>query len=268
MINNLNIEESELNFDVDQVHQASHFSSDHYCPEIFQETGLLNFELELNNPFIFCDEFNPITNLEETNHLDRSNTGNLGSHSSSDSQLGNKSFCLDKKTTQESLLKKDLSTDLQVKDHEEIKTPPEQSKDAPKDASKKRWGRSQDKMLFKHIRKMEQHKQICMGEVFKLQTYNDCLHDESLQELSKSVGWKASAKKLLARIKSLWDTEFSCREVKQLKQILKRNYEYKGINLNEVIYHFPGKNMLTLEKMVDILVQKYKKKSLSIFKKL
>lgn len=107
-----------------------------------------------------------------------------------------------------------------------------------------------------------------MSEVFKLQTYHDCLHDESLQELSKRVGWKASAKKLLARIRSLWDSEFSCREVKQLKQILKKNYEYKRIDMNEVIYHFPGKNMATLEKMVDTLIQKYKEKSLSIFKKL
>lgn len=63
---------------------------------------------------------------------------------------------------------KDSSADLQVKDHEETKTTPKQSKDASedapkdasKDASKERWGRTQDKMLFKYIRKMEQHKQI------------------------------------------------------------------------------------------------------------
>ncbi|CAI2359130.1 unnamed protein product [Moneuplotes crassus] len=125
-----------------------------------------------------------------------------------------------------------------------------------------RWGRKQDEILFKTIREMEQQQIITLDELLNWDHTLTLKDNEAIQELCIRSQWKAHPGKLLTRIQSLSKHEFSFREIKKLKQILRRKYNYKNIDYNEVIYGFPGKSMAALKKMINQIKDSFKNQSL------
>ncbi|CAI2387863.1 unnamed protein product [Moneuplotes crassus] len=126
----------------------------------------------------------------------------------------------------------------------------------------RRWGRKQDKILFKTIREMEKQQIITLDELLNLDPTLTFKDDEAIQELCIRSKWNAHPGKLLTRIQSLSKHEFSFREIKELKKILRRKYNYKNIDYNEAIYEFPGKSMAALKKMINQIKDSFKNQSL------
>ncbi|CAI2382750.1 unnamed protein product [Moneuplotes crassus] len=130
----------------------------------------------------------------------------------------------------------------------------------------KRWGRNQDKVLFQTIRDMEQDQIITLDEILNLNSHSS--NYEGIEQLKERSGWKACHTKLLARIRSLCVSEFSFREIKKLKKILRKDYNFGEIDYDKVIYEFPGKTKGTLIELCGRLKLSYKKKSLSSLRRI
>ncbi|CAI2363630.1 unnamed protein product [Moneuplotes crassus] len=216
------------------------------------ETGLLNFKLELDSPFAFNEDLNLLDDVYPSGNLDIQEQGNLGvskfthgsqeqiSESQSSGNINSDCNNLDTSKTEPKI--KQLSEEL---------ADTENCKGAPKG----RWGREQDKMLFQEIRLLERTDRLSIPEIFALKTKEDCLKDDDFMNLRNRVGWNAAPKKLLTRIKSRCGTDFSCREIKLLKKLLKKwDYHYQ-IDLEKIIYHFPGKTMTGLKRVIETLTE-------------
>ncbi|CAI2359805.1 unnamed protein product [Moneuplotes crassus] len=132
------------------------------------------------------------------------------------------------------------------------------------DTIHKRWGRNQDKVLFQTIRDMEQDQIIILDEILNLNSHSN--NYEGIEQLKERSGWKACHAKLLTRIKSLYSSEFSFREIKKLKKILRNTYNFGEIDYEKLIYEFPGKTMTVLTEICIRLKESYGNKSLSSIK--
>lgn len=130
----------------------------------------------------------------------------------------------------------------------------------------RRWGRIQDKVLFQSIREMESQQILSLDILLSPEREVLNTHEEAVAQLILRCGWKASPSKLLARIKTLWNSKFSFRETKALKKILKEEYNYENINFDKVIYEFPGKRMAELVETCEKLKNLYETMRLSQFK--
>ncbi|CAI2368624.1 unnamed protein product [Moneuplotes crassus] len=226
---------------------------------IFNETGLLNFKQELDSPFAFNEDLNLFDDVHPSDNLDMQEQGNLGvsksTHESqekiskSQSSSNINSDCNNFKTSKTEQLIEELA-DIQ------------NCKGSPRS----RWGREKDKILFQEIRLLERTDKLSIPDILALKTQEDCLKDDDFMNLRNRVGWNAAPKKLLARIKYCCSTDFSCREIKLLKKILKKEHFHDQIDLEKIIYHFPGKTMTSLKKVIETLTECRKNKVLSKFK--
>lgn len=111
----------------------------------------------------------------------------------------------------------------------------------------RRWGRKHDKNLFQVIRDMEKEGITTLDDILELDEEEDLSQHRGILQVGDRAGWRSSPAKLLLRIKALKTENFSFREVKALKKILKNKYEYENINFEKVIYEFPGKTMKALK---------------------
>ncbi|CAI2382343.1 unnamed protein product [Moneuplotes crassus] len=131
-----------------------------------------------------------------------------------------------------------------------------------------RWGKKEDKVLFRKIREMEKEGIFALDELLRLDPNTDLIHQKGLQELCERSGWlKASPEKLIARIQKISKFEFSFREIKNLKKILRRDYKYQNIDYEKVIDEFPGKTMAALQSLCMNLKESYFQKNLTVFRK-
>jgi hypothetical protein len=126
-----------------------------------------------------------------------------------------------------------------------------------------RWGRSEDKSLFKLIRDMEEQGALSLKEILQVNSRSDVYKHEGLCSLAHAFQWKSLIKNLLFRIKNLCGREFSVRELKMLKKLLKKKYKYEKIDYNDLIYEFPGKSVNQLMEVTKRIIREKNNKTLS-----
>ncbi|CAI2382881.1 unnamed protein product [Moneuplotes crassus] len=128
-----------------------------------------------------------------------------------------------------------------------------------------RWGKQDDKRLFKILREMEVQHELSVSEIL---VGNNSFQNESeitLEDLCEKVGWISKPKKLLARIRTFWDKDFSFREVKVLKKILRKEFNYQNIDLERVNTYFPAKSLAKVANKVEELCQRFTQRRLSCY---
>lgn len=147
---------------------------------------------------------------------------------------------------------KNSSTNLKKPDNEEEKEEMKEDKepsDWQSDHQKKRWGRDDDKRLFGVIRSLEKQGLLSLQEILEMDANTQACSNKGVSALAKKFKWKSLKKYLVFRIQSLWGKEFSVRETKLLKRIIKKNYNYENLDYENILYNFPGK---TLERVMEV----------------
>lgn len=146
----------------------------------------------------------------------------------------------------------------------------------------KRWDRDDDKKLFRKLREFEKkllqgHEEkdtnacpVQPGETSDLsqhgskklstvknfgatildEIFNEskAIFVEELEAIMKEVGWRAPYDAFIARIQTLRSRDFSCRELKQLKKLVKQR-KYKIADYEQILFEFPGKSMTRLKEV-------------------
>lgn len=125
-----------------------------------------------------------------------------------------------------------------------------------------RWGRDKDKVLFQLIHDMEKQNLLTLEGLANIDL-NEAYNNEEALLLAHKFGWKTIVKNLIIRIKSLINRDFSIREMKNLKRIIKKDYKYKKLDFEKIIYDFPGKTMQRLQEVCDEIVDCKTKRNLS-----
>jgi hypothetical protein len=126
-----------------------------------------------------------------------------------------------------------------------------------------RWGRDKDKVLFQLIHDMEKQNLLTLEGLANIDL-NEAYNNEEALLLAHKFGWKTIVKNLIIRIKSLINRDFSIREMKNLKRIIKKEYKYKKLDFEKIIYDFPGKTMQRLQEVCDEIVDCKSKRNLSM----
>ncbi|CAI2377215.1 unnamed protein product [Moneuplotes crassus] len=129
-----------------------------------------------------------------------------------------------------------------------------------------RWGRAEDKKLFALIRTLQAEGKIGINDILAMNPNREAYTNQGIRILARRFGWKSLMKNLVQRIQSLYKKDFSVREIKTLKQIVKKEYEYKNLDYDKIIYHFPGKTTERLREICEQIVECRHSKNLSNFR--
>ena len=113
--------------------------------------------------------------------------------------------------------------------------------------NRKRWGRKDDRKLFKFIKNMEESGILTLKEIQELSPVDMNQPNQHIDRLVGGLDWKQGPKELIVRIQNLMRNDFSVREGKDLKNILKKS-KYKNLNYDKILEYFPGK---TLERIIQ-----------------
>jgi len=81
-----------------------------------------------------------------------------------------------------------------------------------------------------------------LEELLRIDPEYEVSNNEGLVKLAALFGWKSGIKFLLKRIKNSMNNNFSVREGKLLKKLV-RNMDYSDINYEIVLNYFPGKTL-------------------------
>ena len=104
-----------------------------------------------------------------------------------------------------------------------------------------RWGKIDDRRLYKQLRLLENDGQATLESWLKDSTL-PC--DELITSLSYKVSWRGTDELMIKRIrKMLKPSKLSVREKKYLHQIIIDLDKQSEIDVNEVSYNFPGKDL-------------------------
>lgn len=115
----------------------------------------------------------------------------------------------------------------------------------------RRWNRADDKKLFQVIRDLEAKGLLSLHQLLQIKITRASFRNKLLKKIAEQLDWRETSKLLLARIQKLSKMEFTTREVKLLKRMIKKNYAYKNLDYEAIFYHFPGKTMQELIEVSD-----------------
>jgi hypothetical protein len=119
---------------------------------------------------------------------------------------------------------------------------------------KTRWGKKNDKLLFKMIRVLESRGLVSLDHLLSLKENKEAVKDRQMNLLANKANWIGPIRNLSKRIKTLCTQRpMSVRERKFLKKIIRRDYEGTEINYNKLLEEFPGKKQRFLESIVGSL---------------
>ena len=122
--------------------------------------------------------------------------------------------------------------------------------------SAKRWSRTEDKELFKQIRTLEAQGVLSLDEILALDAYKQAAKHTGVRILAELFGWKGLMRHLVNRVKSLCNKDFSVREIKRLKKIVK-SFKYRDLDYDDICYEFPGQTKARIEQLCqEICVRK------------
>ncbi|CAI2367456.1 unnamed protein product [Moneuplotes crassus] len=130
---------------------------------------------------------------------------------------------------------------------------------------KRRWGKTEDKLLFQAIRDMEAEHILTLDELLTLRIDPNLKYHDGVQELCDRSGWRSKPEKLIVRIQKISKLEFSVREIKKLKKALRVGYKYENTDFDKVIYDFPGKTVASLQRIAMKLRRSFLQKNLTSF---
>ena len=126
-----------------------------------------------------------------------------------------------------------------------------------------RWGKKQDKELFKNIRILEKQGVTSLNEIIHMNAETEAETHSGVAQLVTSLNWKSSPKHLVYRVQKQMSYDFSIREVKLLKKQLKRSH-YNSIDYDTLIYDYPGKTMKRLKQVCEKLIECRWKRNLHV----
>ncbi|CAI2381425.1 unnamed protein product [Moneuplotes crassus] len=244
------------------------WSANNYPPEVFQDMGVSDVSFGFESIPLIPDKFQ----INQTQIPVRESTANELNTHKPDNDIGTyteqRNALLGNKDTQEfaplpnneSL--RNPQNDMRLRKYEEDKET--EGKNTTSSVNK-RWGKKQDNKLFKVLREMEACHKICFNDVIWDEEGLKNLNRKLLRDLCREVKWISNPKKLLKRIKNFWDKDFSVRELKALKRIMRKDFDYKNVDLEQISKHFPSKSMENIMNMVEMLTEKYELKTLSLY---
>jgi len=104
-----------------------------------------------------------------------------------------------------------------------------------------RWGKSEDCKAFQKIRDYCNSLGITLDDLF---TNDELSNNHRLWlDLCSRCEWKRESTFMKARFQKLYEnTDFSVREMKLLKRLVKRQKKVGSINWEKISYNFPGKS--------------------------
>jgi hypothetical protein len=121
-----------------------------------------------------------------------------------------------------------------------------------------RWGRENDKILFKTIRELELKGLVSLDHLLTIKVVHEAVKDGQMILLANQVNWIGPIRNLARRIKSLSSQKrLSVRENKLLKRIVRRDYKDTDINYDKLLDEFPGRS----QRFLEPIVKKIKKRS-------
>lgn len=129
---------------------------------------------------------------------------------------------------------------------------------------KKRWGKKEDKILWKTIRRDISHGVYTL-EILKNIPLAEAKDNINIIQLSDSIGWKTTNAKLLERIQKSISDNFSAREEILLRKLIKKK-SYKNLDYEAILSHFPGKSRVRIMEVCQNFCKAKKMKKLTAAK--
>ena len=123
----------------------------------------------------------------------------------------------------------------------------------------KRWSRQDDKKLYKLLLRMND----IDGQTIDILRAVEEDDAEDFKPLLTSIAnmckWKGWCEDLLKRIKKIMKpSDFSVREKKHLKKLIKKGLNGKKVDFDAILQEFPGKDSAVLISAINGLEEKYK----------
>lgn len=112
---------------------------------------------------------------------------------------------------------------------------------------KRRWGKKEDKMLWRTIRG-DISNGLYTLEILKNIPIEEAKVNTLVIQLSKMIGWKTTNTKLLERIQKSISDNFSAREEILLRKLIKKK-GYRNLDYDSILSNFPGK---TKKRIVEV----------------
>ena len=154
-----------------------------------------------------------------------------------------------------------IQVDKQVIDSKLIEFNTSQSKKrGPRRKKFNRWGKENDKMLYKALLNLVNKNKISRKFIENIDDI-DILSDlREIKIISNIIKWKNPYEDLIKRInKILKSSKLSVREVMALKRIVKTRYPSEPINYDHLMQEFPGKSKETLQRECEKLLRRSKR---------
>lgn len=113
-----------------------------------------------------------------------------------------------------------------------------------------RWRRDNDKTLFCCLQTLEDHGVISLQFILDLTDITASYFSNNVRLLADLSSWKGTLFQLVKRIQFLCSIEeFTARELKLFKRLLKQQIKADELELRKILYEFPGKSIEYIEKM-------------------
>ena len=122
-----------------------------------------------------------------------------------------------------------------------------------------RWGYKQDKILWKVLKELEENSKESYDMIISVDSIEFSKHKRLISSLWKKAQWKGNAKKFLKRIKKIvFRNEFSFREIKKLKILLRKGIINREIDITSIAKEFPGKEKSLILSEIKRIKSQYK----------
>ena len=115
---------------------------------------------------------------------------------------------------------------------------------------RRRWGKKEDRILFKVIYQLEKQGILTLEELVDLDPV-DAQYHIIVRHLHEEFGWKSLFRDLIRRIKTRISDYFSHRDIKLMKRIIKKEYQYQNLDYEKIFYEFPGRSFQRVKEVAD-----------------
>ena len=89
---------------------------------------------------------------------------------------------------------------------------------------------------------MEKEGILTLEELIRIDPDYEAEQNKEVINLGKSLNWKYSLRNLIVRVQKFVNSNFSVRETKLLKKLVKES-DMKNIDYENILYNFPGKSI-------------------------
>lgn len=125
--------------------------------------------------------------------------------------------------------------------------------------SEPRWGRAEDKNLYRVLRELEANGTLTLEEILQTSTRHNIYNNKGIHELMRLSEWKGHAKNIVRRIQRLSKPQsLSAREMKLFKRLYKKQKVDGTPNYEEMLYEFPGKTIDILQEAGELYLSSKK----------